>query len=162
MLPLLLLLQAASGTPAAPAKACPASFVYATPFTAWPTAKASDAPIIGSAVDIIPAPVAEAKFVTAPDRAAKPGTGAIVAGFEVKTAGVYHVAVGGAAARPRGIWIDVIANGQALRSVAHQEGPACSNIAKVVDFDLPAGNYTLQLAGIADPAKAVRVLILPR
>jgi hypothetical protein len=160
MLPLLLLLQAAPTAPAP--QTCTASFAYIAPFAAWPTAKASDAPVIGSAVDIIPAPVAQAKFVTAPDRAAKPGTGAIVAGFEVKAAGVYRVAIGGADARPKGVWIDIVANGQTLRSIAHQEGPACSNISKVVDFDLPAGNYTLQLAGIPDPAKAVRVLIQPR
>jgi len=160
MPPLLLLLQAALAAPAP--QACPASFAYTAPFAAWPAARASAAPLIGQAVDIVPAPVAQAKFVTPPDRAAKPGTGAIVAGFAVKTAGVYRIAVGGPGARPKGIWIDVAANGQTLRSVAHQEGPACSNIAKVVDFDLPAGHYTLQLAGIADPAQLVRVLILPR
>jgi hypothetical protein len=156
------MLQAAAAMPAAPAPACPASVEYAAPFAAWPSAGASDAPEIGAAVDIAPVAVADAKFVTAPDRAAKPGTGAIVAGFDVPASGVYRIAVGGAAARPKGIWIDVVADGHPLKSVAHQEGPACSNIAKVVDFDLPAGHYTLQLAGIPDSVTPVRVLILPK
>jgi len=162
MLPLLLLLQVAPAVPAASSAVCSGTFVYSAPFAAWTSAKASNAPVIGAATDIAPVPVADAKFVTAPDRAAKPGTGAVVAGFDVPVVGIYRIAVGGAALRPKGIWIDVVAGGEALKSVAHEEGPACSTIAKVVDFDLPAGHYTLQLAGIPDPSTPVRVLILPK
>lgn len=60
--------------------------------------------------------------------------------FTAAQAGRYRVALGS------GAWIDVVAAGTALASVAHAKGPACSGIVKMVDFDLKPGTYVLQIA----------------
>lgn len=69
---------------------------------------------------------------------------------EVERAGRYQVALGDRA------WIEVIADGAPLPSVAHGHGPACSGIAKVVEFNLPSGRSLVQITG----ATTARITLL--
>lgn len=61
--------------------------------------------------------------------------------FDVPAAGRYRVALGS------GAWIDVVRDGRALASVAHDHGPDCSGVRKMVDFDLQPGRHVLQIVG---------------
>ncbi|MCG4273194.1 hypothetical protein [Acetobacter senegalensis] len=72
--------------------------------------------------------------------------------FHISKKETYRVMLGGKA------WIDVVSDGKSLDSVAHQHGPACSGIVKMVDFILEPGDYVLQLSGNAQ--QDVKVMIL--
>lgn len=77
-------------------------------------------------------------------RPEKPGGSVSYGGmfaFTVATPGRYRIALGS------GAWIDVLADGKPAISVAHGHGLACTGIRKMVDFDLPAGRYVLQVTG---------------
>jgi hypothetical protein len=48
-------------------------------------------------------------------------------------------------------WIDVLHQGKAVESVAHQDGSGCEWVHKVVEFELPANlMLVLQLSGASD------------
>ncbi|VVT08597.1 conserved hypothetical protein [Sphingomonas sp. EC-HK361] len=72
--------------------------------------------------------------------------------LSVAQAGTYRVALGG------GAWIDLLLGGKAIASVAHDHGPKCSGIAKIVDFKLDAGTYVIQLSGAKSNAIAAMVV----
>lgn len=55
--------------------------------------------------------------------------------------GTYRLALG------EPTWIDLIRDGKLVQSSAHSNGPKCTGIRKMIDFVLPAGNYTVQLSG---------------
>lgn len=88
-----------------------------------------------------------------PAPASKPGKGAVVA-FTITKAGTYRIGLS------NGAWIDVVAGGKALESVAHGHGPACTELRKIVDFQLKPGSYVLQLAGM--PAPTTKVMIVAK
>jgi hypothetical protein len=71
--------------------------------------------------------------------------------FDVPQAGRYRVAQNGRS------WVDVIVDGKASTSVAHGHGPECSGIAKMVEYDLPAGRHLLQIAANGEPTLTVMV-----
>lgn len=73
--------------------------------------------------------------------------------FDIVTAGRYRVAQSGRS------WVDVIVDGKAIPSVAHGHGPDCSGIAKMVEYDLPAGRHLLQIA--ANGEQALTVMVAP-
>lgn len=58
-------------------------------------------------------------------------------------AGTYRAALGG------GAWIDLVSEGKPVVAKAHAHGPKCSGVAKIVEFALTPGNYTIQLSGSA-------------
>ncbi|WP_420139417.1 hypothetical protein [Sphingomonas sp.] len=58
----------------------------------------------------------------------------------VAKAGRYRIALSDRA------WVDAVNHGKRLKSTAHMHGPACSGIAKIVAFDLPAGRSWLQIS----------------
>lgn len=70
---------------------------------------------------------------------------------EIKQNGTYKVALGNAS------WLDLIREGKAAQSVAHQEGPKDSGIRKMVDYSLEAGVYTLQLSAGGDSTTALLI-----
>lgn len=86
-------------------------------------------------------PTAAVALPVASTRAPKVDSRAGLFAFSVAGTGRYRVALGA------GVWIDVVANGAALPSVAHGHGPACSPVRKTVDFDLKPGRYLLQVTG---------------
>ncbi len=71
--------------------------------------------------------------------------------IEIKQNGLYRVALGNAS------WLDLIKDGKAAQSVAHQEGPKDSGIRKMVDYPLETGVYTLQLSAGGDSTTALLI-----
>jgi hypothetical protein len=95
----------------------------------------------GTAVDLALAGTPGVAYVVRPSH---PGGSVSHGGmlrFTIASAGTYRVAIGS------GAWLDVVANGTSLESVAHGHGPNCSGIRKMVDFALQPGGYVLQIAG---------------
>lgn len=93
-------------------------------------------------------PMAEVRFPVPPGRPG--GTGGL-AEVTIAKAGNYRVALGTPA------WIDLVAGGKPLTSIAHGHGPKCSSIHKVVDFTLQPGRYTLMIS--ANPGDHTQVLV---
>ncbi|RUN75668.1 hypothetical protein EJC47_15055 [Sphingomonas sp. TF3] len=144
-------------TPAAP---LPASLV------AWQTglslAAATDAPTlahtkvtIGKRVEVMLAPTDTVRYRLAPGKPPAPGSMGGLLGVTVRRAGTYRVALG------TGAWIDLVRARTSLTSVAHEHGPACSGIRKIVDFKLRPGRYVLQISGSKEAATPVLVTALP-
>lgn len=97
----------------------------------------------------------DVKYAVRPE---KPGGSVSYGGvfaFTLATPGRYRIALGS------GAWIDVLANGKPATSVAHGHGPACTGIRKMVDFDLAAGRYVLQVAGNGAATLPLMVTKLP-
>jgi hypothetical protein len=86
---------------------------------------------------------------------AQPGDRGGLATVHVPAAGIYRIALGARA------WIDVVRDGKAVASVAHQMGTPCSGIAKMVDFRFEPGTYTIQLSAAADPTVRIAITRLP-
>ena len=56
----------------------------------------------------------------------------------------------------RGFWLDVVEDGNALRSIDYQGGAGCDALHKIVEFALPAGkSLLLRFSGSAAPAVTV-------
>lgn len=143
-----LLLAQAAVAPAA--TACPAAPValpadYAGWNAAVPVAAAAEPAAVGDAMLTVGRgaratlqPAGALKLPVTPKRA---GANGGLFAFEATSAGRYRVALGA------GVWVEVVANGTALPSVAHGHGPACTPVRKVVEFDLKPGRYLLQVTG---------------
>jgi hypothetical protein len=86
-----------------------------------------------------------ATLAMTPGKAPKRTTNAGVFGFTIKKPGTYRISLSASA------WIDVVAGSSAVTSASHAHGPACSGIAKMVDFSLTPGRYILQLSGAETP-----------
>lgn len=95
------------------------------------------------------------RFAAPPQREPKPGSFGGVIRFDVQQAGTWRVALGA------GGWIDVLTDGKAVASTAHDHGPACSGIRKIVDFTLRTGTHTLQISGAAADSIDVMVTRAP-
>ena len=157
MLIALLLAQAAPACPATPV-ALPAE--YAGWSAAMPVAAAADTGGIADAMLTVGrgaratlSPGGSLKLPVAPTKPLSATAHGGVFAFEAASAGRYRVALGGP------LWVDVVANGAALPSVAHGHGPACSAVRKFVEWDLKPGRYLLQVTG--EPATvALEVLKL--
>lgn len=87
---------------------------------------------------------------TPPAKATADANGGTLA-VAILKAGTYRVALGG------GAWIDLVRDGKPVAAKAHGHAAKCSGIAKIVDFALVPGNYTVQLSGSA--ADTIGVLI---
>ncbi|WP_454886112.1 hypothetical protein [Sphingomonas oryzagri] len=75
--------------------------------------------------------------------------------LKIREAGTYRIALQHKA------WIDMMRGGRAIESSAHAHGAPCSGIAKMVDFRLPRGVYTLQLSAAADETTGLSVTKQP-
>lgn len=141
--------------------ACPTGPVLTGPFTHWmhatrveAKAQASGAPAlsVGKPVKVT---LLEATRVTYKRARATPSSTPTFSGtlsLTVTDAGTYGIAAGA------GLWIDVVKDGEALRSSKHAQGPDCSGIRKVVDFDLQPGTYEVRL--IDNKTADVTVMVL--
>lgn len=74
--------------------------------------------------------------------------------FRVEADGIWRVSAA------KGVWIDVLAGGERIRSAAFGQFAPCTSIRKVVEFRLVAGDYILQLSG--NPGASVDVMISPK
>jgi hypothetical protein len=144
---------------AADAATCPAAAPFAGFGRAMPATAAADAATGSATIRIAQAaavalrPAAALRFAVAPGKAAPAGSHGGLVAFAVATPGRYRVGASGA------VWIDVVADGRALPSVAHGHGPECGPVRKIVDFDLRPGRHLLQLSGSRDAG--VTVMIAP-
>lgn len=151
MLLALLLAQAAPAPAACPTTPAPLPADYAGWNAALPVAAAAEPAAVADAMLTLGkgaratlAPAGALKLPVAPKTPlAATAHGGLFA-FEATGAGRYRVALGA------GLWVEVVANGLALPSVAHGHGPACTAVRKFVEWDLKPGRYLLQVTG--DPA----------
>jgi hypothetical protein len=158
-----LLLAAAPQEPPAPCAtpaALPANLAAWTPgasvAAATDTKSLASAQLpIGTRLEVMLAPSDDVRFMHRPGKPGEPMSKGGMLGFTVTRPGTYRVALG------TGAWLDVVSGTTALSSVAHDHGPACSGIRKLVDFTLTPGRYVLQIEGSKDAATPVLVTPLP-
>ncbi len=89
-------------------------------------------------------PLAEAKLPTPPERVPKAAdsyAGFVQASAPAK-AGTYKISLSAEG------WIDVVQDGQAVKSSAFSGALGCEDIRKSVKFDLAAKPFTIELSGI--------------
>lgn len=156
---MLLALLLAQAAPAAAKPACPpAPAALPADYAGWNAGGAvaaaaepagvSDAILaIGRGARVALKPAAVLKLPVAPKRGGAHGG---LFGFEATAAGRYRIGLSA------GVWVEVVANGAAIPSVAHGHGPDCTPVRKFVDWDLKPGRYLLQVTG--EPA-AVQLLL---
>jgi len=149
-----LALAAAPGLAQAPA--CPAPAAPPPELAGWSRREAVAAAratlTVGRAADLALRPTARAGWRVPPEKPGAADSFGGVATFAVARAGTYRVAL------DAGAWIDVLENGRPVASGAHGHGPACSGVAKMVDFTLRPGRHVLQVAGNKEAQIAVMVV----
>ena len=122
---------------------------------AEPDAASTALLVPGQAVDAALLPTPRVRYAVAPQ---KPGSAVSFGGLftvDVAEGGRYRVSLS-----TRG-WIDVVEGKAALPSVAHAHGPACTTLAKMVDYDLKPGRHLLQVAASGEPAVSLMIAKLP-
>jgi hypothetical protein len=96
------------------------------------------------ATTVTPLPFADARFAIAPERAPKSNNS--FAGFvEVPAparSGTYKITLSSEG------WIDVVQDGQRLRSIAATGVTGCDGVRKSVKFELAAKPFTVQFSGV--------------
>lgn len=146
----LFLAVAAAAAPVCDAPAAP----LPAPLSAWTQARpAQDSIVPGGAVTLTLKPSAGFDYAVAPPKPDAADRFSGVFALHVHAAGRYAVALSLPA------WIDMIRDGKSIASTAHQHGPDCSGIRKIVVFDLVPGDYRLQLNN--SPAASATVLVTP-
>ncbi|WP_294138014.1 hypothetical protein [Sphingobium sp.] len=137
---------------------CATPAPLAEPWTSWTQsgqaragaqAHGASALILGKPVVATLVPAAHVQFATPPGKGAKEGHGGLFT-LSLKQGARVGIALDGPA------WVDVVTGAEAVASVEHGHGPACSGIRKIVWFDLPAGRHLVQIAG--SNAASVRVM----
>jgi hypothetical protein len=146
ILPLLALLLAA---PALAADPVCANKTPTSGFEAWGK-PSGDALMVGMQATLALKPAGTIHFMPALARAPKDGTYGGYFALTVPTAGTYRFALSD------GAWIDVVRQGARLHSMAHEHGPDCSGIRKIVAFQLEAGRSYVQLS----EAKAATIAVM--
>ncbi|MFV0623464.1 homogentisate 1,2-dioxygenase [Sphingomonas sp. ac-8] len=145
---------ACASTPAPPPAEL-AGWSAGRPVRAGATAAGAALLPIGHGVVATLLPTPKVRYAVRPE---KPGgsvsNGGLFA-FSVPTAGRYRIALGS------GAWIDVLSGTTPATSVAHEHGPDCTGIRKMVDFDLQPGRYLLQVAGNGSPTLPLMVARVP-
>jgi hypothetical protein len=110
---------------------------------------------IAAAVTVALVPLADANLPVPPSRAPKtPDTNAgFVRVSAIPKAGTYRVTLS------HGAWIDVVQNGQILKSVAFSGVTGCDGIAKSVKFELALTSFLVELSGTT--ASAIAFVVTP-
>ena len=70
---------------------------------------------------------------------------------DIDEPGLYHVALGAPG------WIDLFRDGKLLVPAGHRHGEQAVGFAKIVDFELAVGHYTLALSGMTAGEVNVRI-----
>jgi hypothetical protein len=109
---------------------------------------------VGGGIALDLQPQASVAFVLPPERQPKSpdSFGGVVTFANVPKAGLYQVTLSAES------WIDVIQDGQAVKSAAHSGKRGCADVRKSVRFELKPGALTIQLSGTA--AKTVNLAVL--
>jgi len=99
-------------------------------------------------------PAAEAGLPTTPEKIPKSDTFAGFATFKTPSApGRYTINLSAAG------WIDVVQDGQFVRSVTSSGVRGCEGIRKSVKFEIPAKPFVLQISGVE--ANSISLAIVP-
>ena len=96
-------------------------------------------------------PVGEVRFVRPPDRRLDVSSYGGMLAVDVREAGTYQVSLSA------GAWIDMLKDGAAIASSAHEHGAQCSGAAKMVSFVLQPGRHVIQLSGNREDT--IRVMV---
>ena len=110
-------------------------------------------PAIGHEATLALKPAKQVDFKPALARAAKQGTFGGFFPLDVAKAGHYRIALSA------GAWLDLVQKSERLKLGGHGHAPACSGIAKIVEYDLRPGRYWLQLSGAK--AATIGVMVSP-
>ena len=121
-------------------------------FPAAPAAQSGGAVAVGQAVDFTLAAVDTISFAVPPERAPAAGTFGATASVTVPPEGELQVSLSDEA------WVDVIQDGQAVKSAAFSGVKTCPGIRKSVRFKLAAGAATIQFSGAKKDTLKVAVL----
>lgn len=121
-------------------------------FPAAPAAQPGAALTVGQAADFMLTAVDTISFAVPPERAPAAGTFGATANVAVPPEGELQVSLSDEA------WIDVVQDGQAMKSVAFSVVKTCPGIRKSVRFKLPAGAATIQISGAKQQSIKVAVL----
>lgn len=98
-------------------------------------------------------PADTVRLVRASEKPAAPGTYSGMWQIAVARPGTWRVVLGTRA------WIDMIGpDGKPVASAAHEMGPACTGIRKIVDFALQPGTHTIQIVGSTGPDATIMVI----
>lgn len=147
-------LPAISAVPQPQAAPCASPHDVPEPWTSWfqkgemqAGTQADGAPslILGQPVVAHLTPVEHVRFAVPAGRDAGQGYGGV---FTVATKVRARVGI----ALSDRAWVDIVDGRRSLTSVDHGHGPACSDIRKIVWFDLPPGRHVVQVAGSREPA----------
>ena len=106
---------------------------------------------VGKRAEVMLTATDTVRYLLTPVKPTAPASLGGMVSFTVARVGSYRVAIGTAA------WIDVVKGGKALLSTAHEHGPACSGVRKMVDFKLTPGRYVLQIDGSKDAVAPVLI-----
>ncbi|WP_052730382.1 hypothetical protein [Sphingomonas sp. SRS2] len=96
----------------------------------------------GQTATIRLSPQGELAYPVPPRLPHAPANFGAILSAEIDEPGLYHVSLGAPG------WIEMIRDGKLLASIGHRHGAPGSGIAKIVDFELTAGHYTLALSGM--------------
>ena len=98
----------------------------------------------GSTATVRLSPQGALAYPVAPRPPHAPANFGAILSIEIDEPGVYHAALGAPG------WIDVFRDGQPLPAKDHRHGPPGSGVAKIVDYDLATGHYTVALSGMTE------------
>jgi hypothetical protein len=96
----------------------------------------------GSIATVRLSPQGSLVFPIQPKPPQAPANFGAILSIDIDEPGRYHVALGAPG------WVELVRDGAAVASVEHKHGEPGSGIAKIVDFDLPAGHYKVLLSGM--------------
>jgi len=99
-------------------------------------------------------PVNEVRFAAPPEKRADATSYGGMLAVDVREAGTYQVSLSA------GAWVDVLKDGAALASTAHDHGADCSGLRKMVSFALQPGRHVIQLSG--NKEDTIKVLVARR
>jgi hypothetical protein len=120
-----------------------------------PAASGAKLGSIGSGFALELQPHASVAFILPPERQPKSpeSFSGVISFARVPKAGLYQITLSAEA------WIDVIQDGQAVKSTAFSGKRGCPDVRKSVRFELKPGGLTIQLSGA--PEKTVKLAVLP-
>lgn len=103
-------------------------------------------------------PIDRVAYVTVPEKAIEPNSYGGLMSVRVQKPGRLKIALGERA------WVDLVKGGKRwtlVPSAAHGHGPACTSIAKIVEYDVEPGHYVIQIVN-APAAKLQAMAVAPR
>lgn len=105
----------------------------------------------GQAMLVALHPAKEVNYPTAPEKPSDAAAQGGLVAVTIPEAGTWHIGLSS------GAWIDVLQNGMAVASIAHDHASSCSGLRKVVDFRLTPGRAVIQISTSIDPSLIVLV-----